>query len=143
MKQEHRFDNLQAFEAKLASLLAAGIAPEAIDIILPYPVLTVEEKLLPATSKERYFSFFGAACGLLGGFAFVVYTVLSWPLVTGGKPAISIPPFVIISFECCILLGGIVSLIGFMLLSGMPTLRGIAEPHEYGNDFVIIVDEKD
>jgi hypothetical protein len=49
----------------------------------------------------------GAALGLALGAALTVGTALDWPLVVGGKPVVSVPPFVVISFELTILVGGV------------------------------------
>ncbi len=49
----------------------------------------------------------GALAGTLLGFALCIGTSLSWPLVTGGKPIVSIPPFVVIAFELSVLVGAL------------------------------------
>ena len=75
-----------------------------------------------AACLARPASLSGSA-GLLGcfaGFALPIYTVLDWPLITGGKPLISIPPFVVIAFELTILFSAIAGVIGFLGLSGLP-----------------------
>ena len=53
-----------------------------------------------------------ATLGTLGGFAFCAGTSLAWPLVTGGKPIVSVPPFVIVAFELSVLIGAVVNLAG-------------------------------
>src|SRR5512138_94419 len=52
----------------------------------------------------------GAAFGTAAGFALCIGTALAWPLLTGGKPIVSIPPFVIIAFELAVLIGAFVDL---------------------------------
>ena len=74
--------------------------------------------------------------------AFTIYTVLSWPLMVGGKPIVSIPAFVIIAFELTILFGALATLTGFLILAGLPSPKGIAGPEDYGNRFVLLVSEK-
>ena len=49
-------------------------------------------------------------------------------MITGGKPLISIPPFVVIAFELTILLGAIGGMIGFLVLSGLPRVFGRPAP---------------
>jgi molybdopterin-containing oxidoreductase family membrane subunit len=44
-------------------------------------------------------------------------------LIVGGKPSISIPPFVIVGFEMLILFGGLATLAGVVLLCRLPRLR--------------------
>ena len=57
-------------------------------------------------SPVRVFVLVGGLLGCLSGFALPIYTVLDWPLITGGMPLISIPPFVVIAFELTILFAG-------------------------------------
>ena len=44
-------------------------------------------------------------------------------LITGGKPVVSIPPFVVIAFEMMILFGGLCTLIGLVVLGRLPSFR--------------------
>ncbi|MBI1845403.1 MAG: DUF3341 domain-containing protein [Candidatus Rokubacteria bacterium] len=43
--------------------------------------------------------------------------------MTGGKPVVSIPPFVIIAFELTILFGGLATVLGVVTLGRLPRLR--------------------
>ncbi|HUL59990.1 MAG TPA: quinol:electron acceptor oxidoreductase subunit ActD [Anaeromyxobacteraceae bacterium] len=74
----------------------------------PYP------EVLAAVGKPRSFMAFaslpGAAVGVCAGLALTIGTSLAWQLVTGGKPVVSMPPFVVISFELAILAGAISTL---------------------------------
>ena len=45
----------------------------------------------------------GAACGIMLGLLVAVGSQLAYPLVTGGKPILSVPPMVIIMYEGTIL----------------------------------------
>ena len=53
----------------------------------------------------------GALVGLVAGAALTVGTSLAWPLVTGGKPIVSIPPFAIVVFEVTVLVGSLTNLV--------------------------------
>ena len=48
---------------------------------------------------------------LAAGAALTAGTSLAWPLVTGGKPIVSIPAFVIVTFEVAVLVGSLVNLV--------------------------------
>ena len=48
--------------------------------------------------------------------------MLNWPLITGGKPIISIPPLVVIGFTVAMLLGAMGGLTGFLSLARLPSL---------------------
>jgi hypothetical protein len=65
----------------------------------------------------------GAAIGVAVGLALCIATSVSWPLITGGKPIVSMPPFVVISFELSVLVGALVNLASVVLLAGLGRRR--------------------
>jgi molybdopterin-containing oxidoreductase family membrane subunit len=83
----------------------------------------IDEALGQGKSPVRTFTLVGGILGCVLGFALPIYTVLDWPLITGGKPLISIPPFVVIGFELTILTAALLTVAGFLLSSGLPRLR--------------------
>jgi hypothetical protein len=137
MNHEWRFQDKQAFLEKLEELMRSGVTPRDLTVITPIPVHEVEHLLHVPPSRLKFFTLIGAAAGLLSGFGLTIGTSLDWPLITGGKPIVSIPPYIIIAFELTILFGGIISFIGFLFLSRMPDLHAILEGTEAGNDFII------
>jgi molybdopterin-containing oxidoreductase family membrane subunit len=64
-----------------------------------------------------------AVTGTLLGFALCIGTSLAWPLITGGKPIVSIPPYVIVGFELSVLIGGVVNLSTLMSLLAVSRRR--------------------
>ena len=135
------FDDREQFLEVLRRLLREGVPGERIRVITPFGVPEVEEILPGKRSKVRFFALVGAASGTVTGFAFTILTTLSWPLIVGGKPIVSIPPFLIIAFALTILFGALSTFAGFLLLSRLPSLRGIRSEEEYGNAFVILVED--
>jgi molybdopterin-containing oxidoreductase family membrane subunit len=100
---------------------------QAIATYSPVPLPELEEALtghgLPL-SPVRLFTLVGALTGTASGFALTIWSSLKWNLVTGGKPIVSIPPFVVIAFEMTILLGGLCTLLGLLVTARLPRLRG-------------------
>ena len=141
MRQEFSFDKKDDFLEKLKSLIKSGVKKKDITVISPFTVSEIDKILDSAPSNIKLFTLSGSIIGLITGFAFTIYTVLSWPIITGGKPIISIPAFIIIAFELTILFGAIASFAGFLLFAKLPGLKQITSPEEYGNKFVIIVAE--
>ena len=135
------FDDPAAFLAKLRELLAAGTQPDRIEVCTPVAVPEAQQLLKMPASQLRWFTFVGAFTGLLSGFGLTIYTVWSWPVITGGKPLVSLPPFTIIAFELTILFGAVLSLLGFMFLSRLPAVKQIITPEETGNQYAIFVAE--
>lgn len=113
-------------EASKAAAAADALRADRLGDVTAYaPTLDhrIDAALGPGKSPVRVFTLIGGILGCALGFAFPIYTVLSWPLITGGKPLISIPPFVVIAFELTILLAALMTVAGFLLLSGLPRVR--------------------
>jgi hypothetical protein len=77
---------------------------------MPAPYPEVVAALGRPRSPIQYITFPGALVGLLFGIALTAGTSLAWPLVTGGKPIVSVPPFVIVIFELTVLVGSLTNL---------------------------------
>jgi len=81
------------------------------------------------------------------GFGLTIATSLSYPLIVGGKPIISLPPFLIIVFELTILFGGLLTLGGMLLNARLPRVRvGAAYRPQFSEDrfgLWVRCDEKD
>ena len=140
-RTRYTFEEEHGFLHRLEQLVAEGIPADRIDTITPVPVPRVEAILGLKPSPLRFFTLAGCVTGLVAGFAFTIWTVKQWPLITGGKPLISIPPFIVVAFALTILLGGLASLTGFLLLSRMPSLKHLREPVPHDNLFIIEVDQ--
>ena len=101
----------------------------------PTPDHRLDNALEAPVSSIRLFVLIGGLLGCAIGFAFPIYTVLEWPLITGGKALISIPPFVVIAFEMTILLGALGGMAGFLWLSKLPRMTGNSAPDKrFTND---------
>ena len=112
---------------KPAAAAARAILDDELGEVVAYspvPDHAIDQALHVAVSPVRTFVLIGGLVGCFLGFAFPIYTVLDWPLITGGKPLISIPPFVVIAFELMILVGAISGMLGFLLMAGLPRLTG-------------------
>lgn len=101
---------------------------QRISAYSPVPLPEVEEALtghgLPK-SPIRLFTLVGGLTGTVSGFALTIWSALKWNLITGGKPVVSIPPFVIIAFEMTILLGGLCTLLGLLVTAPLPRVGGV------------------
>jgi hypothetical protein len=86
----------------------------------PVPRHELDHALREPESPVRIFTLVGGLTGAATGFALGTWTSLDWPLVTGGKPIISLPPFVIIAFELTILFGALSTVLGFLINARLP-----------------------
>ena len=113
-------------EARKAATAADAILAHRLGEVTVYgpaPNHAINAILDHGVSPVRVFALIGGILGCVLGFALPIYTSLAWPLITGGKPIVSIPPFVVIAFELTILLAALGAIAGFLVLSGLPDLR--------------------
>ncbi len=118
-----------------------------LQALSPIPHHAIDEALEKPASPVRVFTLVGCLLGALTGLTLTIATSLHYPLIVGGKPIVSIPPFLIIVFELTILFGGLLTLGGMLLNARLPRMRiGPAyNPAFSGDRFGLWVgcDEKD
>lgn len=112
------FDGLDAATRAIERLRAAGL--RGITAFSPMPSHDLEHALHAGESPVRIFTLVGGLTGTATGFALATWTSLDWPLVTGGKPIISIPAWVIIAFELTILFGALSTVLGLFINMRLP-----------------------
>jgi hypothetical protein len=80
--------------------------------------------------------FVAAVLGLLAGLALCAATSLDWPLVVGGKPILAWPAFVVIGFECTVLIGGSVThlLLAYTTVTGRGRRRVPVDDPRFATD---------
>ena len=69
------------------------------------------------------FPLMGAIIGLTIGLLFTAGTQISYPLVTGGKPLLSVPPMTVIMYENTMLGAIIFTVLGVLFESRLPKLN--------------------
>lgn len=115
------FAELDAAVEAIESLRAAGL--KKITTFSPYPSHELEHALHEPESPVRVFTLVGGLTGAAAGFALPTWTSLDWPLVTGGKPILSIPPMLIIAFELMVLFGALSTVAGLFINAKLPRAR--------------------
>jgi hypothetical protein len=94
-----------------------------LEVFSPAPFDEIEQAVDPKPSKVRLFTLVGGLTGVVTGYALTIWMSLDWPIVIGGKPFASIPPYTVIAFELTILFGGIFTLLGLLAIGRLPTLK--------------------
>lgn len=115
------FDYLDSTVDTIKQLRSEGF--EEITAFAPFPEHHIEAALGYGTSPVRLFTLIGGLTGAATGFGFTIFTSMDWPLVTGGKPILSIPAYVVIAFELTILFGVLATVIGVFWNMRVPDLR--------------------
>jgi len=78
----------------------------------PIPRHELEDVLEQPVSPVRMFTLIGGAAGCAIGAWLTLYMSYDWPIVVGGKPIGSIPPYVVIMFEMTVLFGALSTILG-------------------------------
>ena len=114
------FDDDQKAAAATEALEGLGLAPDSYDVLtgVPYPEGAFGEHVKGL--RLYVFPFVGAALGLATALLLTIGTQVSYPVVTGGKPILSIPPMAIVAFEHTLLGAILFTVIGVVLESRLP-----------------------
>src|SRR5881409_129670 len=109
------FAHLDATVAAIKQLRAAGHTD--FTVYSPIPRDEIEDALGQAVSPVRMFTLVGGISGCAIGAWLTLWMSADWPIVVGGKPVGSIPPYVVIMFEMTILFGALSTILGILLNS--------------------------
>jgi molybdopterin-containing oxidoreductase family membrane subunit len=88
----------------------------------PAPFPEVDDSVIEKPSRVRLYTLIGGLTGVVTGYAMTIWMANDWPIMLGGKPFSSIPPYTIIGFELTILFGGLLTVLGLFLVGGLPRL---------------------
>lgn len=94
-----------------------------LSVFSPVPHHEIEHQVSPGPSGLRWFTFLGGALGFTGGMSLCIYSAYSYPMVVGGKELVSLPPYMIPTYESMILLGGLTNLIGMLAFGRLPVVK--------------------
>ena len=97
-----------------------------LSVFSPVPHHEIEEALDQGPSLVRWVTFCGGVLGFTGGLSLCIYSVYAYPMVVGGKELVSLPPFMIPTYESMILLGGLTNLIAMLALGRLPQIKSRA-----------------
>ena len=127
------------FLAAARNLRSSGF--DDISLLSPVPLKEAQEVLGLGKSPVRHYSLAGAIIGAISGFAMAAGTALVFILPTGGRAIITIPPFLIITYEMTIMFGVLFTLIGFHFVSGLPAWKDRPYvPSANVDRFVVVVE---
>lgn len=128
----------------IANLKQAGFRD--IVVVTPMPRHDVEELIYEGEppSPVRWFTLFGALFGATMAFSLMSFTHANWPMILpGGKPVVSIPPFIVISFEGMVLWASMMTLTGLMVNCRLPATDlapEICDPRFSNDHFGIVLE---
>src|SRR3990172_4375361 len=122
------FEETGSAAEAVSRLQKAGFPVSDLDILTgsPYPEGAFGEP--PVRHRLYVFPFVGAACGLAVALLVTIGTQLSYPLVTGGKPILSIPPMINVIYEGTMLGAIIFTVLGIIFESRLPAAASVYDP---------------
>jgi Protein of unknown function (DUF3341) len=113
------FDSPSAVVAAARRIYEAGY--RRINAYSPFPIEELSEAIGFHRDNVALGTLIGGVLGALGGFALQYWTsAIDYPLNVGGRPLLSLPAFIPVTFECTILLASFGAFIGNLLMSGLP-----------------------
>ncbi len=97
---------------------------EDVQLFSPLPNHDLEDEMFHGKKRSpvRRCTLLGALTGCFGAFLFTSWMSIDYPIRTSAKSLVSFPAFVIIAFECTILLGAIFTLLGMGHFSRIPNI---------------------
>ena len=113
------------------------------DVFTPFPVHGLEKALGYRRSWIPRGGFIGGAIGAVCGFGFQAWVFTSaYPLNFGGKPFLSAPSFIPVTFECTILFAAFSMLFAFLFRShlGPGASNPVFDPRTTDDRFLIAID---
>jgi len=92
------------------------------DAYTPYPIHELDDAMDLHDNRVSLYTLIGGLLGCAGGFGLSSWiSAVAWPLNIGGRPLISVPMFIPVTFECTILIGGLTAAISMILMNGLPS----------------------
>jgi len=113
------FDDPNAVVAAARQTYAAGF--RRINAYSPYPIEELAEAIGFHKNMVARTVFVCGILGLLGGLSLQLWTsTIAYPIVVGGRPLVSIPAFIPVTFECTVLGAALTCFVGMWVLNGLP-----------------------
>jgi hypothetical protein len=142
------FAHLDSLVYAIDALKKDGVSTEDMVVTTPLPRHDVEHALYAgkAPSPVRWFTLFGALFGGSFGFSLCSITHLNWAMILpAGKPVVSIPAFIVITFESTVLWGCLFTLAGLLYHCRLPAKLQIEvqDPRFCDDKFGLILNNLD
>lgn len=104
-------------------------------VYTPVPNHEIADAVGHKVSPVRLWTLIGGLTGCASGYAMTMWMSYDYPLVVGGKPLGSIPPYIVIMFELTILLGAGATILG-LLYHSIRSSRPAAYDPRFTSDLI-------
>jgi hypothetical protein len=126
------FEHIDAACDAIQALRAQG--RKNLTVYSAAPNHELEDALGITSSPVRLFTLFGGLTGVCAGLGMTYWMSLDWPLLVGGKPIATIPPYVVFMFELMVLIGALSTVAGVVILSLRTPTTGMAYDPKFTDD---------
>jgi hypothetical protein len=126
------FDHIDAACDAVGALRAQG--RKDFTVYSAAPNHELEHALGISNSPVRLFTLIGGITGVCAGVGMTFWMSLDWPLLVGGKPIATVPPYVVFMFELMVLIGALSTVAGVIILSLAKPTTGMAYDLRYSDD---------
>ncbi|MFO7827927.1 MAG: DUF3341 domain-containing protein [Bacteroidales bacterium] len=116
------------------------------DVFSPYPVHGLDHAMGLRRSWLPRTAFIGGAIGAVIGLFFQIWVFTkAYPINIGGKPYLSIPSFIPVTFECAILFAAFAIVFAYLFRSnlGLGADNKIYDERATDDRFVVVLDTSD
>jgi Protein of unknown function (DUF3341) len=116
---------LAEFEDPTSLVVATDRAYEhgyrCIDAYSPFPIEELHHAIGMHHTRLPLIVLIGGLVGCIGGFLLQYWvSAVAYPVNVGGKPLVSWPAFIPVTFECTILGAALSAVLGMLALNGLP-----------------------
>lgn len=126
------FEHIDAACDAIQALRAQG--RQNFTVYSAAPNHELEHALGIRPSAVRVFTLIGGVAGVGAGIGMTFWMSLDWPLLVGGKPIATFPPYVVFMFELMVLLGSLATVVGIITLSLLKPTTGVAYDPRFSDD---------
>ena len=115
------------------------------DSFSPFPIHGIDKILGHKRSFIPWITLVFGLMGCFGGLALQIWvSAIDWPLNIGGKPFLSIPAFIPVTFELTVLLGGLATFFSLFIICRLPNYHtNILDKGITDNVFALYVPAKE
>ncbi|MGH7657671.1 MAG: DUF3341 domain-containing protein [Gemmatimonadales bacterium] len=96
----------------------------------------LDEAVDHPVSPVRVYTLIGGIAGIIAAVAMTFWMSYDWPLLVGGKPIATVPPYVVIMFELMVLFGSIATVAGIIIHAALDTRSGVMFDPSFSDDRV-------
>lgn len=117
------FKHVDACRDTIAKLREMG-KQDQTELFTPFPNHDLEDEMYVGKPRSpvRRLTLTGGITGCLLAFLMTCWMSIDYPVRVSAKPLISIPAFVVIGFECTILIGSLFNMASMLHFSRIPNL---------------------